>query len=122
MTTDYSKAPYPFSLIATHPEGMVWKREARNGRVVDAIKALREFTKQEVNEVLGLKEAKDVVESYINYVRVLETTKNIVELNKGVALHVYPMIDGSFRVEHVSAMDPVRNLEELLTLVVQLKS
>lgn len=46
--------------INTYPEDDIWKREARAGRLIEAIKIVR------ADSGHGLKDAKDIVEFYMN--------------------------------------------------------
>ena len=72
--------------ITTDPENIEWKRHAREGRKVDAIKSFRVLTGA------GLKPAKDVVEEYciVNQRRAAaETvTTRTVQLPGGAALNI----------------------------------
>lgn len=47
------------SIIANDPEDAAWKHAARNGRLIEGIKGIRE------RHGWGLKEAKDAVEEYV---------------------------------------------------------
>lgn len=122
MDHPYQHADYPFNLIYVDAEGISWKARAREGKIVDAIKELRQKEIAKGNGNMPLREAKDVVEAYVNHVNdVRRKTLDPVRINDKVALHVTPAVDGGYDVVMVTtvAKGHVYSVGELMQLVAQ---
>lgn len=123
MDHPYQHAGYPFNLIYVDAEGISWKARAREGRLVEAIKELRNKERDNGNGLMGLKVAKDTVEAYVNHFKDVRS-KSIapVRISNTVSLHVTPTADGGYDVVKVTnvAAGHVHSVGELLQLVAQI--
>lgn len=122
MDHPYKHADYPFILIYVDAEGISWKARAREGKMVDAIKELRQKEIAKGNGNMPLRDAKDVVEAYVNHFKdVRSKSIDPVRINDKVALHVTPADDGGYDVVMVTtvAKGHVHSVGELMQLVAQ---
>lgn len=120
MDHPYQHADYPFILIYVDAEGISWKARAREGKMVDAIKELRQKEIAKGNGNMPLRDAKDVVEAYVNHFKDVSRSKiDPVRINDRVTLHVTPDPDGGYNVELVTkiAAGHANNVGELMQMV-----
>lgn len=65
--------PYPVPVVCTDADREAWQKLARDGEKINAIKLFRNVHHYEDKNV-GLREAKDIVEAYMNSIHPYPTT------------------------------------------------
>lgn len=119
----YTNSPILFVHVNTE-----WKRFAREGRKVEAIKSLRNLYG---GNVIGLKDAKDLVEEYAASTGLYDSGDTIalgpygdqtIALNPNAKLDIQAMPSGKYRVTLVTSEDFAVHPADLLQMVADLSA